>query len=89
MGSLVTPGGPLMPFSCTSVEPDMQPAIERAFEAAWRELRLTPGRALSREQAARAELARRIKAAAAKRERDPLRLQLIGLQLIDRVYLGA
>jgi len=79
-----------MPFSCTSVEPDMQPAIELAFEAAWRELRLTPGRALSREQqAARAELARRIKAAAAKRERDPLRLQLISLQLIDRVYRSA
>ena len=79
-----------MPFSCTSVEPDMQPAIELAFEAAWRELRLTPGRALSREQqAAHAELARRIKAAAAKRERDPLRLQLIGLQLIDRVYRSA
>jgi len=53
-------------------------------------LRLTPGRALSREQqAARAELARRIKAAAAKKERDPLRLQLIGLQLIDRVYRSA
>ena len=79
-----------MPFSCTSVEPDMQPAIELAFEAAWRELRLTPGRALSREQqAARAELARRIKAAAAKKERDPLRLQLISLQLIDRVYRSA
>ena len=36
-----------MPFSSTSVEPDLQPAIELAFEAAWRELRLTPGRVLT------------------------------------------
>jgi hypothetical protein len=69
-----------MPFSSTSVEPHLQPAIERAFEAAWRELRLTPGRVLSPEQKeARAELARRIKTAAAKGERDPLRLKLMAL----------
>ena len=36
-----------MPFSSTSVEPDLQPVIELAFEAAWRELRLTPGRLLT------------------------------------------
>ena len=33
-----------MPFFSTSVEPDQHPVIELAFEAAWRELRLTPGR---------------------------------------------
>ena len=68
-----------MPFSSTSVEPELQPAIEIAFEAAWRELRLTPGRVLSSHQkAAKAELARRIKKAAAfKGERDPLRLKLM------------
>jgi hypothetical protein len=70
-----------MPFSSTSVEPHLQPAIERAFEAAWRELRLTPERVLSLEQkAARAELARRIKEAAAAGERDPLRLKLMALR---------
>jgi hypothetical protein len=59
-----------MPFSSSSVEPDLQPVIERAFEAAWRELRLTPGRVLSpHEKSIRAQLARRIKAAAAKGER--------------------
>ena len=36
-----------MPFSSTSVEPDLQPVIELAFEAAWRELRLMPGRVLT------------------------------------------
>ena len=62
-----------MPFSSTSVEPDLQPVIELAFESAWRELRLTPGRVLSsQDKAARAELARRIIAAAAEGERDPL-----------------
>jgi hypothetical protein len=70
-----------MPFSSTSVEPDLQPVIERAFEAAWRELRLPPGRVLSpHEKSIRAQLARRIKAAAAKGERDPLRLKLMALR---------
>ena len=70
-----------MPFSSTSVEPELQPVVELAFEAAWRELRLSPGRVLSHEQKkARAELARRIKAAAAKGERDPLRLKLMALR---------
>ncbi len=41
-----------MPFSSTSVEPELQPAIELAFEAAGRELRLTPGRILSSHQKA-------------------------------------
>jgi hypothetical protein len=69
-----------MLFSSTSVELDMQPVIERAFEAAWRELRLTPGRVPTSHQeiAIRAELARRIMAAAAEGERDPLRLKLTG-----------
>ena len=45
------------------------------------ELRLTPGLVVSpRQKAARAELGRRIKRAAAKGERDPLRLQLIALR---------
>ena len=70
-----------MPFSSTSVEPDLQPEIELAFEAAWRELRLTPGRVLSaHDKSARAELARRIMAAAAEGERDPLRLKLTALR---------
>ena len=71
-----------MPFSSTSVEPDLHPVIELAFEAAWRELRLTPGRGLTShcEVAAREELARRIKAAAAEGERDPLRLKLKALR---------
>ena len=70
-----------MPFSSTSVEPDLQPVIELAFEAAWRELRLTPGRVLtSHEKSARAELARRIKTAAAQGGRDPLRLKLMALR---------
>jgi hypothetical protein len=56
--------------------------IELAFEAAWRELRLTPGRVLTshHEMSARAELARRIMAAAAEGERDPLRLKLTALR---------
>jgi hypothetical protein len=59
-----------MPFSSTSVEPHLQPFIERAFEAAWRELQLTPGRVLSPHQKSnRAELSRRIKAAATKADR--------------------
>ena len=33
-----------MPLSSKSVEPDLYPVIELAFEAAWRKLRLTPGR---------------------------------------------
>ena len=67
-----------MPFSSTSVEPDLQPIIELAFEAAGRELRLTPGRVLTShcEISTRAELARRIMAAAAEGERDLLRLKL-------------
>ena len=70
-----------MPFSSTSVEPHLQPVIELAFEAAWRELKLAPGRVLSpHEKSIRAELARRIKAAAAKGERDPLRLELLALR---------
>jgi hypothetical protein len=70
-----------MPFSDTSVEPHLQAVIEHAFEAAWRELQLTRGRVLSPCQtSARAELARRIKAAAAKGERDPLRLKLMALR---------
>ena len=71
-----------MPFSSTSVEPDLQPIIELAFEAAWRELRLTPGRVLTShyEMSARAELARRIMAAAAEGESDPLRLKLKALR---------
>ena len=71
-----------MPFSSTSVEPDLQPVIELAFEAAWRELRLSPGRGLTsqHERSARAELARRIMAAAAEGERDPLRLKLTALR---------
>jgi hypothetical protein len=70
-----------MPFSSTSVEPNLQPVIERAFEAAWRELQLTPGRVLSPcQKSTRAELARRIRAAAAKGERDPLRLKLMALR---------
>lgn len=57
-----------MPFSSTPVEPELQPAIELAFEAAGRELRLTPGRILSSHQkAVEAELARRIKKAARQR----------------------
>ena len=71
-----------MPFSSTSVGPDLQPVIELAFEAAWRELRLSPGRGLTshHERATRAELARRIMAAAAEGERDPLRLKLKALR---------
>ena len=71
-----------MPFSSTSVEPDLHPVIELAFEAAWRELRLTPGRVHTshREISARADLARRIMAAAAEGERDPLRLKLKALR---------
>ena len=71
-----------MPFSSTSVEPDLQPVIELAFEAAWRELRLTPGRVLTShcEIAARAELGRRIMAAAAEGECDALRLKLTALR---------
>jgi hypothetical protein len=71
-----------MPFSSTSVEPDLQPVIELAFEAAWRELRLTPGRVLTshQERSTRAELARRIMAVAAEGERDPLRLKLTALR---------
>ena len=71
-----------MPFSSTSVEPDLQPVIELAFEAAWRELRLTPGRVLTsqHERSTRAELARRIMAVAAEGERDPLRLKLKALR---------
>ena len=71
-----------MPFCSTSVEPDLQPVIELAFEAAWRELRLSPGRGLTshHERATRAELARRIMAAAAEGERDPLRLKLTALR---------
>ena len=70
-----------MPFSSTSVEPELQSVVELAFEAAWRELRLTPGLVVSPHQkAARAELGRRIKKAAVKGERDPLRLKLIALR---------
>ena len=60
----------------------MQPVIELAFEAAWRELRLTPGRVLTShcDRSNRAELARRIMAAAAEGERDPLRLKLTALR---------
>ena len=71
-----------MPFSSTSVEPDLQPVIKLAFEAAWRELRLTPGRILTshHEISTRSELARRIMVAAAEGERDPLRLKLTALR---------
>ena len=71
-----------MPFSDTSVEPDRQSVIELAFEAAWRELRLTPGRVLTshHEIATRSELVSRILAAAAEGERDPLRLKLAALR---------
>ena len=71
-----------MPFSSTSVEPHIQPVIELAFEAAWRELRLMPGRVLTshREISDRAGLAGRIMAAAAAGEREPLRLKLIALR---------
>ena len=71
-----------MPFSSTSVEPDLQPVIELAFEAAWRELRLTPGRILTshHEISTRFELARRIMVAAAEGARDPLRLKLKALR---------
>jgi hypothetical protein len=70
-----------MPFSSTSVEPHLQPVIERAFEAAWRELRLTPGTARTpHDKSIRAELARRIKAAATKGERDPRRVKLMALR---------
>ena len=71
-----------MPFSSTSVEPDLQPVIELAFEAAWRELRLTPGRVLTshHEISNRAELAHRIMAAAVEGERDPLRRKLKALR---------
>lgn len=75
-----------MPFSSTSVEPHLQPVIELAFEAGWRELQLTPGRVLTpQENSVRSELARRIKAAAAKGERDQLRLKLLALRAIRQV----
>ncbi len=79
-----------MPFSSTSVEPHLQAVIEHAFEAAWRELELTPGRVLSPcQKSARAELARRIKAAAAKGERDPLRLKRWPCELTGPVCRSA
>ena len=70
-----------MPLSSESSDPDLQPALARAFEAAWRELQLTSVGYLSPlQESSRAELARRIEAAAADGERDPLRLKLMALR---------
>lgn len=73
--------GPTIMFSNATLEPDIQAALTLAFEAAWRELQLSPGGYLTPvQETARAELAERIAAAAAGGERDPLQLKLTALR---------
>ena len=69
-----------MPFSRTTntYDPEAMAVLGRAFSAAWQEIR-DAGAIPSDQETARAELARRILAAAADGERDPERLKRLAL----------
>ena len=69
-----------MPFSKTTCayDPEAMAVLGRVFSAAWHEIQ-EAGAVPPDQEAARAELARRILAAAADGERDPERLKRLAL----------
>lgn len=67
-----------MPFSSTNYGPDTVAILGRAFSDAWSEIQESGSLHIDQE-AGRADLARRILAAAADGERDPDRLKVLAL----------
>ena len=67
-----------MPFSDAPYDPETVAILGRVFSAAWHEIK-EAGAVPSDQESARADLARRILAAAADGERDPERLKRLAL----------
>jgi hypothetical protein len=70
-------------FPAASYDPDTLNLLNRAFDDAWKELQKYVGVKPVAAEVLRLRLAGRIMAAAAGGERDPSRLKLIGLGVIE------
>jgi hypothetical protein len=70
-------------FQGTTYDPETQRVLLRAYDEAWKDIRVMLGAAPFDAAAWRSELAKRIMSAADKGERDPRRLKLIALRAID------